>query len=147
MDQFDPQPLTNSDLMTRRNLILAALVAPFLTLQSSADVPPKPGVIFEQDLPRVSLDGWSVTAVEVRYEPGRSSAPHRHPGFVLGYVLEGEIKFQLAGGQQRVLHPGEMFYEPPGSVHLVSANASATEPARMLAMVFAKKGLPRSTPA
>jgi quercetin dioxygenase-like cupin family protein len=40
-----------------------------------------------------------------------------------------------------------MFYEPPGSIHQVSANASATKPARMLAMVFAKKGVPRSMPA
>jgi len=66
---------------------------------------------------------------------------------VIGYVLEGEIKFQLAGGPQRVYHAGEMFYEPPGSVHLVSANASAAQPASILAMVFAKKGVARSTPA
>jgi quercetin dioxygenase-like cupin family protein len=88
-----------------------------------------------------------VTAVEVRYEPGAASAPHRHPGFVLGYILQGEVAFQLQGGPRHVYRVGDMFYEPPGSVHLVSSNASATEPARMLAMVFAEKGVPRSAPA
>jgi quercetin dioxygenase-like cupin family protein len=104
--------------------------------------------IFEQDLPAVALNGWSVTAVEVRYEPGgKPSAAHKHPGFVLGYVIKGAITFQLAGGPPQVFRAGQMFYEAPGSVHLVSGNASATEPARVLAMVFAEKGVPRTTPA
>ena len=35
-----------------------------------------------------------------------------------------------------------MFYEPPGSTHQVSRNTSKTEPAKLLAMIFVKKGLP-----
>jgi len=76
------------------------------------------GPLFVQDLPKVSLDGWTVTATEVDYEPGGVNKPHRHPGFVLGYVLEGELRFQLKGGAERIVKTGEMFYEPPGAVHL-----------------------------
>lgn len=115
--------------------------------QGSTGTPGRRGPIFEQDLPDVSLRGCTVTAVEVRYDPGVSSPAHRHPGFVLGYVLEGEIAFQVSGGPKRVVRTGEMFYEPPGSVHLVSGNASQTQPARMLAMVFAEKGAATTRPA
>jgi hypothetical protein len=40
-----------------------------------------------------------------------------------------------------------MFYEWPGSTHLVSANASQTQPAKLLAMIFAKKGSAQVMPA
>lgn len=133
--------------MTRRDVLGAALAASWLAPQTPPTAARRPGPIFEQDLPNVDLDGWSVTAVEVRYEPGGTSTPHRHPGFVLGYILEGEITFQLQDGPRHVYRAGDMFYEPPGSVHLVSGNASTTQPARMLAMVFAEKGVPRTTPA
>jgi hypothetical protein len=33
-----------------------------------------------------------------------------------------------------------MFYEAPGATHEVSKNASSTEPAKLLALIFAKKG-------
>jgi quercetin dioxygenase-like cupin family protein len=133
--------------MDRRRVFQAAF-AVLLSLQAgAAEQTTGAGQLFEQDLPDLSLDGWSVTAVEVRYEGGGTSKPHRHPGFVLGYVLEGDIEFQLAGQAKTVCRAGQMFYEPPGSIHQVSANASATKPARMLAMVFAKKGVPRSMPA
>jgi quercetin dioxygenase-like cupin family protein len=136
--------------MTRRDLFGAAVAAGLfgqVAANAEGAAARQRGPILEQDLPDVDLGGWSVTAVEVRYEPGASSKPHRHPGFVLGYVLEGEIAFQIEGGPKRVCRVGDMFYEPPGSVHLVSANTSTTQPARMLAMVFAEKGVPRSTPA
>ena len=133
--------------MTRRELLEAAAAAGLLGRQNATGAAERPGPLLEQDLPDVDLGGWSVTAVEVRYAPGQTSSAHRHPGFVLGYVLEGRIRFQIDGGPLQVLGVGEMFYEPPGSVHRVSANASDTEPARMLAMVFAEKGVPRSQPA
>ena len=131
-------------------MLEAAIAAGWLgtgNVAAQGSTPPRPP-IFEHDLPTVALNGWSVTAVELRYEAGAKPSPaHKHPGFVLGYVVEGAINFQLAGGPPQVLRAGQMFYEAPGSVHLVSGNASATEPARVLAMVFAEKGVPRTTPA
>jgi hypothetical protein len=45
-----------------------------------------------------------------------------------------------ATGPARIYRAGEAFYEPPGSEHLVSENASATEPASLLAVFVADDG-------
>lgn len=105
------------------------------------------GPVFKQDLPNVSLDGWEVTVSIVDMPPGRVGMAHRHPGFVLAYVLEGEIRTKISDTPEKVYKQGEMFYEWPGSTHLVSANDSKTEPAKLLAMIFAKKGSPQVMPA
>jgi quercetin dioxygenase-like cupin family protein len=104
------------------------------------------GPIFVQDLPPVSLDGWKMTALEITYAPGETDRAHRHPGFVFGYVLEGDLRFKVDGGEETVYHAGQMFYEKPGSVHRISANASATKPVRFLAMVFVDKTKPLTEP-
>lgn len=123
-----------------------ALFAPLLAAAaepSASEVKP----VLEQELPPVSVDGWKMTAVEVTYAPGESSAAHKHPGFVFGYVIEGDMRFKVDGGEETVYHAGQMFYEKPGSVHRVSANASATKSCRFLAMVFADKNTPVTIPA
>ena len=74
-------------------------------------------------------------------------SPHRHAGFVLAYVLKGEVMTRISGqGPAKIYKAGEMFFEPPGSVHEESGNPSQTEPATLLAMIFAKKGSTLTTP-
>jgi quercetin dioxygenase-like cupin family protein len=97
--------------------------------------------------PNVSLSGWRVTVLELTFPPSFMSAKHRHPGFVLGYVLEGEFRFHMEGEQETVLAPGDVFYEPPGRVHLPSGSGSATRPARVLAFAFTEKGKELVMPA
>ena len=92
--------------------------------------------IFSARLPNVP--GKTLTAVVVEYGPGGSSPAHRHAGSVFAYVLSGQIRSESsATGPARVYHAGETFFEPPGSTHLVSANASETEPASLLAVLVA----------
>jgi len=82
-----------------------------------------------------------VTVSHVDYAPGRVGTAHQHPGFVLAYVLQGAVVTKISGqGEERTYKVGEMFYEQPGATHEVSRNASQTEPARLIAMIFAKKG-------
>ena len=102
--------------------------------------------IFQQELPDLTIHGWQMTAVVVAYKAGEMDQPHRHPGFVFGYVIEGELKFQVDGGKETVYRAGQMFYEAPGGVHRVSGNASSTKPARLLAMIFADKQSPIAGP-
>src|SRR5262249_9791510 len=103
----------------------------------AAPAPP----VFVQSLPNVNLDGWEVTVSHVEYPPGRVGTAHHHAGFVLAYVLQGEIVTKISGqGQEKNYKVGQMFYEQPGATHEVSRNASQTQPARLLAMIFAKKG-------
>ncbi|HJT89610.1 MAG TPA: cupin domain-containing protein [Bryobacteraceae bacterium] len=137
-------------MLNRRDAIASALA--LLSAAATADAQNSPargggGSVFKQDLPNVSLDGWEVTVSEIDMPPGRVGMAHRHPGFVLAYVLEGEIRTKISDQPETVYKKGQMFYEWPGSVHRVSANASKTEPAKLLAMVFAKKGVPLVMPA
>ena len=93
-----------------------------------------------------NVPGKSLTAVVVNYAPGGKSASHHHAGSVLAYVLTGSIRSEnSATGPARVYKAGESFFEPPGSEHLVSENASATEPASLLAIFVADDGAQLTT--
>ena len=141
-------------MMTRRDAVSSlALLVELLATGRHADAqiqagPPAPAApIFRHDLPDVTMDDWEVTVSYVDYAPGRVGAPHRHPGFVLAYVLEGAVIAKISGqGEEKTYTVGQMFYEQPGATHQVSKNASQTQPARLLAMIFAKKGSTLTTP-
>jgi quercetin dioxygenase-like cupin family protein len=145
-----PATLSKYNLaMTNRRDALA--MAPLLLLQaamskanaqSKRDTTPGPPPIFEHDLPNLTMDDWQVTVSEIEQKPGSVGHAHQHPGFVLVYVLEGAVVTKISGQPQRTYSAGELFYEPPGSTHEVSNNASDTKPAKFLAFIFAKKGLP-----
>ena len=135
--------------VTRRDAMVA-LAALLELAGSSAQAQQAPTAggarppLFVHDLPNVSLDGWEIRVSHVDYPPGRVGMPHHHPGFLFAYVLEGSVIAQVIGegvsDEVRTYHVGEMFYEPIGSTHQVSKNASQTEPARLLAINLAKKG-------
>ena len=92
--------------------------------------------VFSTRLPNVP--GKALTAIVVKYGPGGSTPAHRHAGSVFAYVLSGQIRSEnSATGPVRVYRAGETFFEPPGSTHLVSANASDTEAATLLAVFVA----------
>ncbi len=115
------------------------------TTPASPPAVPRPPV-FKHDLPDVTMDDWEVTVSSVDYPPGRVGTPHHHAGFVLAYVLEGAVVAKISGqGEEKTYTAGQMFYEQPGATHEVSKNASQTQPARLLAMIFAKKGATLTT--
>jgi quercetin dioxygenase-like cupin family protein len=91
-------------------------------------------LVYEHVLPNVP--GKSIKGVLVEYQPGGSSPAHTHPAsaFICATVLEGAIRSQVNDGPVKVYHASESFSEMPGDHHAVSANASETEPARLLAV-------------
>ena len=124
-------------MMTRREAFAA--FALFAQTQPPPAAPRPP--VFKQDLPNITMDDWEVTVSHVDYPPGRVGTAHKHPGFVLAYVLEGSVVAKVSGqGEEKTYTVGQMFYEQPGATHEVSKNASQTQPAKLLAMIFAKKG-------
>jgi quercetin dioxygenase-like cupin family protein len=134
--------------MTRRSLMTS--VAAFAALARVSTIRAAEGSVrkvFEHDLPNVSIDGWSVTAVEVSYPPGGASGAHRHPGITIAYVLEGEIRSKVGDEPERTYGAGQMFLETPGQLHAVSRNASDAQPARLLAVLLSEKGKPTTLPA
>ena len=87
--------------------------------------------------PIANVPGKSVTALVVSYGPGAKTPPHRHgKAFVVGYVLEGAVPSKLDNGEERIYKVGESWTEKPGALHAMSENASATEPAKVLAVLI-----------
>jgi quercetin dioxygenase-like cupin family protein len=76
------------------------------------------------------------TTLEVTFEPGAASAPHRHSGPVFGYVLEGEFEFQAGDAPAQRLKAGDTFYEPATVLHAVSRNPSDIARTRVLAVML-----------
>jgi quercetin dioxygenase-like cupin family protein len=95
--------------------------------------------------PLANAPGKNVTVVRVIYGPGGFTRPHYHAGTVTAYVVRGAIKSQLQGGPVETFTVGQTFFEPPGSVHMVSANASTAEEAELLAIFVADQGAQLTT--
>jgi quercetin dioxygenase-like cupin family protein len=108
------------------------------TAGSTHGAPLRETVTVAADEPIPNLPGKRLVTHIVDYPPGVSSAAHRHArsAFVYAYVLSGEIRSQVDDEPVRVYRPGETWFERPGSYHRVSANASDTEPARLLAVLI-----------
>jgi quercetin dioxygenase-like cupin family protein len=84
--------------------------------------------------PIPNVPGKRLVSILVDYPPGARSVAHRHASsaFIYAYVLSGEIRSRVDDEPARVYRKGEWWFENPGAHHLVSANASATRPARLL---------------
>src|SRR4029453_10307575 len=121
------------------NRILCSLVAAALPLASAfADAPKsnnaKVSLVYQHELPNVP--GKSIKGVLVEYGPGGYSPGHTHPesAFIYATVLEGAIRSQVNDGPVTTYKAGQSFSELPGDRHSVSANASETQPAKLLAV-------------
>ena len=107
--------------------------------------PAKVTPVMTRDLEGIA--GKEMLVLVVEYPPGGVSQPHRHNATVFVYVLEGAVTMQVQGSAPVTLKPGETFYEAPGDVHVTSANASSSAPAKFLVYMVKDKGAPASTPA
>ncbi len=129
-------------LPVTRDAISGAL-APLCATAAAGSPLDKVDIVDSYPLPNVP--GKRVTIVRVFYGPGGFSPPHRHAGSVTAYITKGEIRSQLAGGPAETFKVGQSFFEPPGATHLVSANASMTEPAELIAVFVADEGAQLTT--
>jgi quercetin dioxygenase-like cupin family protein len=122
------------------------------TTRNSQEIEPaknekKVKTLFERDLPELPGEGLEVTLVEVDYGVDGSSIPHKHPGAVFGYVLQGSIQIQVEGEPLVTYSAGDVFYEPAGRKHIVGRNAKPDQVAKLLAFHIGKKGDPLTIPA
>ncbi len=99
-------------------------------------------IVLSQSLSKMDGNHLKVVLVEVHYGPGEASSPHSHPCAVLGYVAEGAVRSQVKGEPVRTYEAGESFFEDPNGVHLVSANASSTKPATLVAYMLCDRAVP-----
>ena len=114
-------------------LLAAPLAALALTVSASAFAhDPSEKVTVLQDEALKNVPGKKAMMIEVDYKPGQSSIAHKHEGTAMAYVLSGAVTSQVKGENAKTYKAGEYWYEPAGSEHLVSKNASATKPAKLL---------------
>ena len=123
------------------------ILATTLVLAGSAQLPPpvhaevpQPVVVplMQKDL--ADLPGREMLMLAVEYPPGTVEHIHRHDAHAFVYVLEGSIVMQVDGGKAVTLGPGQTFYESPDDVHVVSKNASDSQPAKFLVFFVKDKG-------
>jgi quercetin dioxygenase-like cupin family protein len=131
-------------------LLTAALLAgnavTAIAADAPASAPPQSAVtpLLAKDL--TGIPNKEGTMLTVEYIPGGASVAHRHNAHVFVYVLEGSVKMQVDGQPVQTLTPGQTFYENPSDVHRVSANASATKPAKILVFMVKDKDKPATAP-
>ena len=123
-------------------LAVAAMLAPAAHAEpapANVDQIPVVRPVFNQSS---NVPGKSLEAVTVSYPPGAKSGPHHHAksAFIMAYVISGAIRSQVEGEPERVYHAGETWSEAPGAHHTISENASATEPAQLLAVFLVDTG-------
>lgn len=118
-------------------LAILAMLSPLVSAQAR----PLPRVLKLLTQPVDDL-GKEVRMERVDFAPGADSPPHRHPGHVFVYVLEGEVVSALEEGAEVTYKAGSSFYEPAGGLHAVAKNGSATEAASILVFQIAEKDKP-----
>jgi quercetin dioxygenase-like cupin family protein len=134
--------LNEAKTMFTRFLCGVALAALFVSGASANDLPTvlintdkaKVTLVFDRALPNVP--GKSMKGVLVEYQPSGSNPAHTHPAsaFIYAAVLEGAIRSKINDGPEKVYHAGKSWTEVAGDHHFVSANASDSQPARLLAV-------------
>jgi quercetin dioxygenase-like cupin family protein len=130
----------------RNSLLFAAALACVATRAWAHDAGGAETIapLMKQAIPEAP--GKNVLMATVSYKPGQASEAHMHPGSIFAYVLEGHVTSRLEGAPAKTYGPGESWYEPPGAHHLVSKNASATKPAKLLVFAIAGDAEPIKQP-
>lgn len=133
-----------------KNMLKTTLLAGLVLAQTpslAADAQPPASQAMVQPLMDKELEGVpgkELLMLTVEYLPGGASLPHRHDAQVCVYVLEGDLIMQVAGSPPVTLRKGQTFYESRSDVHVVSANASKTAPAKILVFIVKDKNAPVS---
>jgi len=86
-----------------------------------------------------------IVLLKATFAPGDSTPAHQHPGLLVGYVLTGELEFQLEGQPLQRFTAGDRFYEPPESKHVISRNPGETT-TEVLAFIVREKDTPNMIP-
>jgi hypothetical protein len=138
----------------RRAFLGMAAAASLLPLDLDAQAPPAPRAPAELARHALTgpLEGFEVVLIELNNPPAapagqRPPNPHRHPGPVLGYILEGQMRFAINHEPEKALPVGATFFEPTGALHTGGGSASTQARARALVFMIVPKGAPLVVPA
>jgi quercetin dioxygenase-like cupin family protein len=147
------------DRRTFLALAAASLLPISIDTQTAAQTPapppggaaaPRPGGELARHALTGPFEGFEAVVTQVTVPPGQPDASaqgqgHRHSGFVLGYVLEGQLRFAINNEPERIMPAGSTFFEPIGALHSTNG-ATPDAPARFLAFLVVPKGSPIVVP-
>ncbi|WP_448719366.1 cupin domain-containing protein [Microbacterium natoriense] len=108
----------------------------------------RPAVHVLSSVDLAAIDGArDAMTIHVTLPPASpGTRPHRHSGPAFGYVVEGELLFELEGEAPRVVKAGETFWEPGGDViHYQDANNLADESTTFVVTMLCVPGEPMLT--
>jgi quercetin dioxygenase-like cupin family protein len=122
-------------------LIPASLITVLAQAQSAAPAAPR-------ELARHTLTGpladFDALLIELR-PPVGEGREHRHTGPVLGYVLEGKVRFGVNHEPARIFGVGETFFEETGALHSTFGSVEGL-PARLIVFMVVPKGTNGAAP-
>ena len=91
------------------------------------------------------LEGFDVVLVDLHPGPG-TGRDHKHTGPVLGYVVDGPVRFGVDHKPEQIVATGSTFFEATGAIH--STFGSATNgAAHVVAFMVVPKGSSGTVPA
>ena len=110
---------------------------------------PRPAAELARHALKGPFQGHDVVLVELNIPPGRTNPGpgHRHPGAVLGYVVEGQMRFAINNEPEQILPVGKTFFEPAGAVHTTNGSARTDGPTRAVVFMLVPNGSPLTAPA
>ena len=137
----------------RSSGVVACAAAAALAAGTAAVAQPPAPVPTLFSAPLADAPGKNLVVVELKFAPNAKapSTPeqhplgHRHPGSVYVYVTDGAVRLGVEGQPVQVVKAGGSFFEAVGAHHIISENASATEPARAIAVMIVPDGAPLVT--
>jgi quercetin dioxygenase-like cupin family protein len=94
-----------------------------------------------------ALEGFDAVLVEMNFPPGFSAPEHRHPSFILGYVVDGQMRFGINHEPAQIVPAGGTFFEPSGALHTAFGSASPDAPVRCLVFLVVPTGSRLTGPA
>jgi len=138
------------DRRTFLGIAAASLLPSLLPTAIEAQTPaPRPPAELARHALSGPFEGFEAVLVELNIPPGGggSGPGHRHPGPVLGYVAEGQLRFAINHEAERVVPVGGTFFEPSGAVHSTHGSARTDGGTRALVFMLVPKGSPLTAPA
>jgi quercetin dioxygenase-like cupin family protein len=89
-----------------------------------------------------ALEGFDAVLIELNFQPGVSAPEHRHPGPIIGYVVDGEMRTAINHEPDQIVPAGGTFFEPHGALHTSFSSAKPDAPVHAVAVLVIPNGSP-----
>lgn len=134
-----PVPAAVAALLLLAVWIASTRLTPMSTQEASA--PRRSGEIARYALTG-PLEGFDAVLVELNFQPGVSVPEHRHPGPIIGYVVDGQMRTAINHQPDQIVPAGGTFFEPHGALHTSFSSAKPDASVHAVAVLVVPSGSP-----